>query len=110
MGTNANGHNGDGGRRPDGTFAPGHAHSRKPRRTRAARLRAALVKAVTRDDVAAIIAKQVELAKAGDPQAAKLVLDRVMGKVSNSDVIERIEALERLFQERNANGGRGKWN
>ena len=60
IGANGNGK----GRRPDGTFTPGHGHSRKPRKTRAKRLRQAVLKAVTEDDVTAIMAKQVELAKA----------------------------------------------
>lgn len=96
---NANG-NGDGGRRADGTFTAGHAFSRKPRKTRAQKLRTALMKAVTTADVVDIITRQIQLAKSGDPQAARLVLDRVLGKVSESDVKARIEELERRAMQR----------
>jgi hypothetical protein len=100
--------NGD-GRKADGTFASGHKFAKgNPNNARAQKLRNAVIRAVTRGDVRAILKKMVDLAKGGDAVAAKLVLDRTLGKVSNADVIERIEALEQLMHERNGSGG--KWN
>jgi hypothetical protein len=47
---------------------------------RAQAARAALVGAVSNEDLAAIMAKQVEKAKAGDVASAKFIIDQVAGK------------------------------
>jgi len=83
------------GRRSDGTFAPGNAGG--PGRPPAATVhehRAAMVAAVTPDDVAAIMQALVAQAKAGDIAAARLVLERVFGRVTDTETLERIETLE----------------
>ena len=53
-----------------------------------------MVAAVTPDDVADIMQALVAQAKAGDIAAARLVLERVFGKVADSETLQRIETLE----------------
>lgn len=53
-----------------------------------------MVAAVTPDDVADIMQALVAQAKAGDIAAARLVLERVFGKVTDTETLERIETLE----------------
>jgi hypothetical protein len=101
-GVNGNGN----GRAAGGKFAPGNKAARgNPNNVRAQKLRNAAVRAVTRGDVTAILKKMIDLAKAGDAVAAKLILDRALGKVSNADVLERVERLEQVIAERG-----GRWN
>ena len=74
------------GRRHDGKFGPGNNFGRgNPTAKHAQRLRQLFVTAVTEDDIKAIVTKLVELAKAGDIQAANLLLTRALGKPSTSD-------------------------
>jgi hypothetical protein len=56
-------------------FGPGNPHAR-----RVAQYRRALWNAVTDDDIAAIVRRQVEKAKEGDTAAAKLILAYTAGK------------------------------
>ncbi len=83
------------GRDASGRFAkgnpggPGNPHAQK-----VARLRSALLNAVTEEDIRLIVAKLVEQAKAGDLHAAKEVLLRTLGKPVEADLIERMERLE----------------
>jgi hypothetical protein len=64
-----------------GRFAPGNAFGRgDPHRRKRAQLQAAIVKLVSADDIAEIMAALIEKAKAGDIAATKEVLDRVFGK------------------------------
>lgn len=91
------------GRGPDGRFAPGNPGG--PGRPPAATVhehRAAMVAAVSPEDVADIIRALVEQAKAGDIAAARLVLERVFGRVTDTETLERIENLESLLTERDA--------
>ena len=77
----------------DGRFAPGNPGG--PGRPPAASVhehRAALLDAV--DPVRRIIAAMVDAAERGDVQAAKLVLERIFGRVTDTETLERIEALE----------------
>ena len=53
-----------------------------------------MVAAVTPDDVADIMRALVAQAKAGDIAAARLVLERVFGRVTDTETLERIETLE----------------
>ena len=74
------------GRSENGRFAPGNSFARgNPTARHAQRLRQLFVTAVSEDDIRAIVAKLVELAKAGDIQAANLLLTRALGKPSTSD-------------------------
>ena len=59
-----------------------------------------MVQAVTPDDVADIMRALVAQAKAGDIAAARLVLERVFGRVTDTETLERIEALETALLER----------
>jgi hypothetical protein len=92
------------GRDKGGRFAagnrggPGHPYGAK-----VARLRAALLDAVSEADVKAIVAELIAQAKDGDVVAARELLDRVLGKPSPTELLERIEALELSAAERKTN-------
>lgn len=66
------------------------------------RLRAALINAVTEEDIQEIIQKLVQLAKQGDIGAAKEVLLRVLGKPIEADLIERLEEIEAKLAQVNS--------
>ena len=88
------------GRDSRGRFAkgnpggPGSIHA-----ARVAKLRAALLNAVSEEDMREVIAKLVELAKSGDTRAIKELLDRVLGRPVEADLIERIGQLEALLEQ-----------
>jgi hypothetical protein len=86
-----------GNRDANGRFLTGHKipGPGNPLGRRIAQLRSALVEAVSEQDVREIIGKMVALAKSGDVLAARLILDRCLGKPEPVDIIERVEALER---------------
>jgi len=90
--------NGDNGRGPDGRFAkgnpggPGNPHAKKVHR-----LRSALLNAVKPQDVTEIIKKLVELSKAGDVAAMRLLFDRLLGPPICADLADKIEKLEFLL-------------
>ena len=74
------------GRDNAGKFAAGNSFGRgNPVARHAQRLRQLFVTAVSEDDIKAIVTKLVELAKAGDIQAANLLLTRALGKPSTAD-------------------------
>jgi hypothetical protein len=84
------------GRDKHGRFAPGNTGGPgNPLGGQVARLRSALVSAVSEEDMRDIIGTLVEKAKAGDVAAAKVVLERCLGRPIESDIIDRLEALER---------------
>jgi hypothetical protein len=75
----------DNGRTPGGRFALGNAFARgNPNTRRMHELRHALLAAVRPEDVQAVGAKLLELARAGDIQAARLWLEFVVGKPSQA--------------------------
>ena len=89
-----------GDRNAAGRFVAGNRAAKgNPHAKRVQQLRTALMEAITPDAVERIIAAMVEAAENGDVQAAKLLLDRVFGRVTDSDVLERIEALETLLEQ-----------
>jgi len=95
--------NGHSGRDESGRFRPGNKLGRgNPFNKRACELRGALMDAVTAGDVSSIIAALVKLAKAGDVVAAREILDRTIGKPVQSDLLQRVEALESQINERQA--------
>lgn len=49
---------------------------------------------MTADDLREVIASLIGTAKAGDTQAVKVLLDRVLGPSVPLDVLERLERLE----------------
>jgi hypothetical protein len=70
---------------------------------RVQKLRAALLRSVTPDDLCAIVAALVSAAKAGDVAAAREVLDRTIGKSVPMDLLQRVEALEQRLSARERN-------
>jgi hypothetical protein len=89
------GPNGKRGRGRDGKFLPGNKAAKgNPLARKAQELRVALFASVSPSDLQAIVGKLIGLAKAGDVQAAKVVLDRVLGPPVELDLLERLEKLE----------------
>lgn len=73
--------NGDNGRDTAGRFGPGNRHGRgNPLGGRVARLRAAMLRAVTPDDIRAVVKAMLDAAKGGDVAAAKLLLGYTVGE------------------------------
>jgi hypothetical protein len=91
---------GDGGHDPvTGRFQPGNPGGRgNPFAKRVAALRSALLDAVTPEDIAAAVRALIDRAKAGDVAAIRELLDRCIGKPQETDLFERIEALEASLQ------------
>lgn len=88
--------NGENGRDTGGRFAKGNRGGPgNPLAAKVARLRASLVAAVKPKDLRDVIAALVTAAKAGDTQAAKLLLDRVCGPAASLDLELRLSELER---------------
>jgi len=85
-----------GDRDASGKFKAGNrAGKGNPHAAKVARLRASMLKAVSPADVAAIIRRLVDAAKAGDIAAAKIIFERTLGAPLPADILERIEILER---------------
>ncbi len=83
------------GRGVNGKFLPGNRiGTGNPAARQAQQLRFALMTAVTPEDVQRMVRRLVQLAEEGDVQAAKLILDRVLGPPVPLDVEERIAQLE----------------
>ena len=86
---------GDGGRAPNGRFVSGNRGGPgNPLAGKISKLRAALVAAVTEDDIHEITRTLIATAKGGDVRAVKKLLDRTIGCPIETDLIERLEALE----------------
>lgn len=76
-------HNGSNGRLPDGRFAKGNPGGPgNPHAAQTARIRAAMLAAITPEDVQAIVRALIERARAGDVHAAREVFDRCVGKAT----------------------------
>ena len=74
------------GRNLDGRFGAGNAYGRgNPTAKHAQKLRQLFVRAVSEDDIKAIVCKLVLMAREGDIQAANLLLTRALGKPSTSE-------------------------
>ena len=69
---------------------PGNPHA-----AQVGRIRTALLNAATDEAMAAVVASLIEQARGGDVAAAKELFNRVLGPPVASDLIERIEAVER---------------
>ena len=86
------------GRDGAGRFAAGNRCAKgNPHARQVARLRSALLSAVTCDDIRLIVGKLVEQAKSGDITAIRELLDRTLGKPLEADVLDKIEQLERVL-------------
>ena len=59
----------------------------------------------TPEAVRAIVARLIELAGDGDVQAARLILDRVLGPAQTLDTIDRLEELDRLLAQLKTQAG-----
>jgi len=78
-----------------GRFLPGTAGGPgNPMAQHVNRLRRALLEAVTEEDMRAVVAALLAQAKGGDVAAAKELLLRCLGRPLESDLLERLEALE----------------
>lgn len=78
-----------------GRFAPGNAGGPgNPLGGQVARLRAALITAVTAEQIAELARALLAQALDGDVGAAKLVLSYTIGRPVEHDLLERLEALE----------------
>lgn len=84
---------GTNGRSKGGQFAKGNrAASGNPHAQRAAKLRSAVLASVNSSDIKAVIRKLVEMAKGGDVQAMKLLLDRACGKLTTGGTVPDVPA------------------
>jgi len=96
--------NGANGRDNQGRFAVGNRGGPgNPHAQRTSLLRNAMLSAVSADDVEKIIQAVVKAAKEGDIAAAREVLDRTIGKPSQTDIVARLESLEQAFYEKVGN-------
>lgn len=85
----------------DGRFIQGNQAAKNNIMARKSQqLRVALARAVTVGDVRAVARKMIDMAKAGDVPAAKLVFDRLLGPCLEWDIVERIENLEAALEGR----------
>ena len=89
------------GRNASGTFAPGNKFSQGfPHASKIAKLRSALLGAVTPEDVAEVIQALLKRAKRGEVSAATLLFTRLLGNPVEADLLERIENLEQRLSQR----------
>ncbi len=89
-------------RAPNGRFVRGNkAAAGNPANAKAQRLRNELLAAVSGKDCREVIKKLVEMAKAGDVPAAKLLFDRVLGQAEATSKIsvdsEQTTVVEVVF-------------
>lgn len=92
------------GRDGKGRFAKGNKGGPgNPHAVQVGKLRAALLNAVTEDDIREIAAGLVRQAKGGNVPAARELLERLLGPPVASDIIERLDELERLAAEKKEN-------
>jgi hypothetical protein len=96
---NADGRDGSGRFAPGNKGGPGNPHARK-----VAQLRSALLETVTEDDMRAIGAKLIAMARGGNLPAIKELIERTLGRPIEADLIARLDQLEALLSEQG--GGR----
>ncbi|MDD3118912.1 MAG: hypothetical protein PHQ27_07025 [Victivallales bacterium] len=94
--------NGPIGRGKDGKFGRGNPGGPgNPYIRQIAKFRAELLVTVTINDLQEIIKTLIEKAKAGDIQAAKIILDRIFGPPQSIDIMEKLNELEEIVTELN---------
>jgi hypothetical protein len=92
--------NGSDGRGDDGKFTkgnrggPGNPHAKKVQR-----LRATLLTIVTPKRFKIVVARLFQLAANGDLAAIRELMDRLLGRPVEQDLLERIERLEMEMDE-----------
>ncbi len=90
------------GRAANGRFTVGNPGGPgNPHIKRVSHLRAMLMAAVTDEDLQAIARMLIDKAKDGDMPAIRELLDRTIGKPAQTDLLERIEALEAIISNYN---------
>lgn len=89
-----------------GRFTKGNkAAAGNPYTKKAAELRRALYSSITTQDIKNIVANLKEQALAGDLKAISLLLDRLLGTIATGiDVLERMEKLEEMLNEKAKDG------
>jgi hypothetical protein len=98
--------NGPNGRGTGGRFAKGNAGGPgNPHARRVARLRSALFKAVTPEDLRDVVTALLTSAKGGDVSAARELMQRLLGPAEAVDLMERLDALEAKIQQLNETRG-----
>jgi len=87
------------GRDSTGRFLPGHPGGPgNPHVAQVARLRSAMLRAVSEDQIQAVVSKLLELALRGNVPASREILDRCLGRAADAaDFLERLERLEALL-------------
>lgn len=89
------------GRGPGGKFTTGNRCALgNPNARRVAAIRRALFASIKPGDLKAAVAELVKQAKGGDRLALAELLDRTLGRPVQSDLLMRVEELERLVEER----------
>jgi hypothetical protein len=85
-----------GGRDPRGRFVRGNPGGPgSPHAAKVAKFRAVLLEAVSQKDLREVVKKLIELAKSGDTQAIRLLLDRLLGPPIELDILDRLEKLQK---------------
>ena len=94
--------NGSNGRGSNGRFAKGNGGGPgNPHAVQIARLRAALLKSVTPEDIGDVIQALLAQAKAGDVASIKELLQRLLGPPVEIDLLERLASLEAAVESMN---------
>ena len=97
-------HNSD-ARDGSGRFAPGNKGGPgNPFARKVGLLRSALLETVTEDDMKAVAAKLVEMARGGHLPAFKELLERTLGRPIEADFLERLEELEKHLTQAQERG------
>jgi hypothetical protein len=78
---------------------PGNPFARK-----VGRPRSALLETVTEDDMRAVAAKLVQMARGGNLPAIKELLERTLGKPVEADFMERLDELEKHLTQAQERG------
>ena len=86
-------------RAKSGRFAPGNPGGPgNPHAATVAKLRAAILAAITPEDIEEIVRTMIKRAKGGDMVATKELLDRAIGRPTDGDLSLRIESLEAIAE------------
>ena len=87
--------NGDNGRDKQGRFAVGNKGGPgNPYARRVAQMRRAMLNAVSDEDLNEIVTNLIEQAKRGDPQAIKILFDRLFGSPTSSPDPDKVHLEE----------------
>lgn len=88
---------GNNGRDGQGRFKHGNKAAKgNPHASKVAKLRSALLDAVTEDDIKRCVSALLAQAEKGNVQAIRELLDRCLGKAEALDLIERLERMEEV--------------